>query len=130
VLGGGMRQAGILAAAGLYALEHHVARLAEDHLNAQALAEGLRGLPGLEVEAPETNIVWVNVSAPLADRLVPALAARGVLATGTTRVRFVTHLDLSAADIGRAVAAVREVGVSTPLDVNGTVQPERSRGPL
>lgn len=107
VLGGGMRQAGVLAAAGLYALEHHVARLAEDHLNAQALAEGLRGLPGLEVEPPDTNIVWVNVSAPLADRLVPALAARGVLATGTTRVRFVTHLDVSAADIGRAVAAVR-----------------------
>ncbi|MDP1826043.1 MAG: low-specificity L-threonine aldolase [Archangium sp.] len=109
VLGGGMRQAGILAAAGLYALEHHVARLAEDHSNAQALAGGLRGLPGLEVEAPETNIVWVNVAAPLAARLVPALAERGVLATGTTRVRFVTHLDVSAADVARAVAVVREV---------------------
>ena len=109
VLGGGMRQAGVLAAAGLYALEHHVARLAEDHLNAQALAEGLRGVAGLEVELPETNIVWVNVAAPLSDRLVPALAQKGVLATGTTRVRFVTHLDVTAADIGKAISTVRAI---------------------
>ena len=109
VLGGGMRQAGVLAAAGLFALEHHVARLAEDHLNAKTLADGLRGLPGLEVEAPETNIIWVNVEGQLASRLVPALAEKGVLATGTKRVRFVTHLDVSAADIATTLATVRAI---------------------
>jgi threonine aldolase len=109
VLGGGMRQAGILAAAGLYALEYHVERLAEDHANAQTLAEGLRGLPGLEVEMPQTNIVWVNVAAPLSGRIVPALAELGVLATGTTRVRFVTHLDVTAADITKTVGVVRSI---------------------
>ena len=109
VLGGGMRQAGVLAAAGLYALEHHVARLAEDHVNALALAEGLRGLPGLEVEAPQTNIVWMDVAPPLAGRLVAALAQQGVLATGNSRVRFVTHLDVTAAEVVRAIAAVRTI---------------------
>ena len=104
-----MRQAGILAAAGLYALEHHVARLAEDHLNAKTLADGLRGIPGLEVEAPETNIVWVNVAGALGSRLVPALAEKGVLATGSKRVRFVTHLDVTAADIATAIATVRAI---------------------
>lgn len=109
VLGGGMRQAGVLAAAGLYALENHVSRLAEDHANATALAEGLLGLPGLEVELPQTNIVWVNVAPPLSTRLVPALAEQGVLATGTTRVRFVTHLDVGHLDIAATLTAVRAV---------------------
>lgn len=109
VLGGGMRQAGIVAAAGLYALEHHVARLADDHRNALALAEGLRGLPGLTVELPETNIVWVDAAPPLASRLVPALAEQGVLATGTGKIRFVTHLDVSAADVTATIAAVRAI---------------------
>ncbi len=109
VLGGGMRQAGMLAAAGLYALEHHVSRLADDHLNARALAEGLRGIPGLEVQTPQTNIVWVDVAQPLAARLVPELKAKGVLATGSTRVRFVTHLDVSQADVVTAIAAVRAI---------------------
>jgi threonine aldolase len=107
VLGGGMRQAGVLAAAGLYALEHHVARLAEDHALAQVLADGLRGLPGLEVEAPQTNMVWLTVAPPLSGRLVRGLAEKGVLAEGTTRVRFVTHLDLTAQDIAATIAAVR-----------------------
>lgn len=109
VLGGGMRQAGMLAAAGLYALEHHVSRLADDHLNARALAEGLRGIPGLEVETPQTNIVWVDVAQPLAARLVPELKEKGVLATGSTRVRFVTHLDVSQADVVTAIAAIRAI---------------------
>ena len=109
VLGGGMRQAGVLAAAGLYALEHHVSRLGEDHAHAQLLADGLRGLPGLEVEAPQTNMVWVNVAPPLSARLVPALAERGVLAEGTSRVRFVTHLDVTGADVATVIAAVRAV---------------------
>lgn len=109
VLGGGLRQAGVLAAAGLYALEHHVARLAEDHANAALLAKGLAGLPGLTVEPPQTNILWANVARPLADALVAELGKRGVLATGTTRVRLVTHLDVSRADAERAVEVFREV---------------------
>lgn len=109
VLGGTMRQVGVLAAAGLYALKHHVARLAEDHENAARLANGLRGIEGLTVETPDTNIVWVNVAAPLSRLLVPALAEHRVLATGTTKVRFVTHLDVSAAQVDAAVAIVRSV---------------------
>ena len=109
VLGGGMRQAGIIAAAGLYALEHHVARLADDHGNALALAEGLRGIEGLTVELPETNIVWVDAAGPLGSRLVPALAEKGVLATGTGKIRFVTHLDVNAADVTATLAAVRAI---------------------
>jgi threonine aldolase len=109
VLGGAMRQAGILAAAGLYALEHHVDRLAEDHANAAKLAEGLARIPGLKVEPPQTNIVWVDVPPALAPRLVPALAEKGVLALGTKRVRFVTHLDVNASQVAETVAAVRAI---------------------
>jgi len=109
VLGGGMRQAGVLAAAGLYALEHHVARLAEDHENAARFARGLAGLPGLTVEPPETNIIWVKVAEPLATRFVSELAKLGVLTAGDTTVRFVTHLDVSREDVDAAVAAVRRV---------------------
>ncbi len=110
VLGGAMRQAGVLAAAGLYALEHHVERLREDHANAERLARGLTGVPGLQVEAPQTNMVWVDVLEPsLARRLVPALAEKGVLTTGTKRVRFVTHLDVVAAQIDETIVAVRAV---------------------
>ncbi len=105
--GGGMRQAGIVAAAAIYALDHHVARLADDHALAQRLAEGLRGLPGLTVETPQSNIVFADLvperSAGLADRL----KANGVLATGLYRLRFVTHLDVDAEGVDRAVAAMR-----------------------
>lgn len=109
VLGGGLRQAGILAAAGLYALEHHVARLAEDHRRAARLAEGLQGVPGLSVDAPETNMVWLTVAAPLSKRLTPALAEKGVLVTGQARVRLVTHLQISDADVEATIAAVRAI---------------------
>ena len=109
VLGGTMRQVGILAAAGLHALEHHVARLAEDHAHAARLADGLRTVPGLTVETPDTNIVWVDVSPELGRTFVTALAEQGVLATGNSRVRFVTHLDVTAADVDATVAAVRAV---------------------
>jgi threonine aldolase len=109
LLGGGMRQAGVLAAAGLYALQHHVARLAEDHAHAALLARALEGTPGLRVQPPETNMVWVEVDAPLAPRLVPALAERGVLATGTTLVRLVTHLDVSRAQVEEAAQIIRAV---------------------
>ena len=106
--GGGMRQAGVLAAAALHALEHHVERLVEDHANARRLAEGLAGLPGVTVEPPQSNIVFVDVAAPRAEGLLDHLKARGVLATGLYRLRFVTHLDVDAAGVDRAVAAMRE----------------------
>ena len=106
--GGGMRQAGVLAAAALHALEHHVVRLSEDHVNARRLADGLAGLPGVSVEAPDSNIVFVDVAGPRAAGLLEHLKARGVLATGLYRLRFVTHLDVDAAGVDRAVAAMRE----------------------
>jgi threonine aldolase len=106
--GGGMRQAGVLAAAALHALEHHVERLAEDHANARRLAEGLAGLPGVTVELPQTNIVFVEVAGKRAVGLLDHLKACGVLATGLYRLRFVTHLDVDAAGVDRAVAAMRD----------------------
>ena len=106
--GGGMRQAGVLAAAALHALDHHVKRLAVDHANAKRLADGLAGLPGVSVDAPQSNIVFVDVAGPRAAGLIEHLKSRGVLATGLYRLRFVTHLDVDAAGIDRAVAAMRE----------------------
>ena len=106
--GGAMRQSGVLAAAALYALDHHVARLADDHGNASALAEGLKGLPGVTVIAPQSNIVFVDVERSLAADLVERLRARGVLATGLYRLRLVTHLDVNAAQIDQAIAILRE----------------------
>lgn len=109
--GGGMRQAGLLAAAASHALDHHVVRLQEDHALAQRLAEGLANIPGLEVEAPHTNIVFVDLVGAARERstaLLAHLKAQGVLITGLYRLRFVTHLDVSASDIDRAVAAVRQ----------------------
>ena len=108
VLGGGMRQSGVLAAAALHALDHHIDRLADDHALAKRLAEGLAGLPGLSVEAPQTNIVFADVQGPRAAGLMDHLKSRGVLATGLYRLRFVTHLDVDAAGVDRVVAAVRE----------------------
>ncbi|MCP5060481.1 MAG: aminotransferase class I/II-fold pyridoxal phosphate-dependent enzyme [bacterium] len=106
MLGGGMRQAGMLAAAGLYALEHHVERLVEDHTNASRLAEGLAEL-GAEVTAPETNIVMFRVED--LDAFVSAAASCGVKIGrfDATRLRAVTHLDVSAADIGEALTRMK-----------------------
>jgi len=109
--GGGMRQAGVLAAAAQHALDHHVARLADDHALAQRLAAGLQGLPGVTVETPQTNIVFVDVAGPSQERaagVIPHLKSRGVLATGLYRLRFVTHLDVDAAGVDRAIAAMRD----------------------
>ncbi len=108
MLGGGMRQAGVLAAAALHALDHHVERLADDHAHARALAEGLRGLPGVTVQPPQTNIVFVDLAPEKAPGVVERLRAAGVLCTGLYRLRFVTHLDVSADDIVRAVAVLRQ----------------------
>ena len=107
MLGGALRQSGVLAAAALYALDHHVARLAEDHALAQRLADGLGGLAGLRVEPPQTNMVWLTVDAGRGPALLEHLARHGVLATGDDTLRLVTHLDVDRAGIDRAVAAVR-----------------------
>jgi threonine aldolase len=109
-LGGGMRQAGILAAAGLYALEHHVERLAEDHENARILAQGLSEILCLSVTPPETNIVMVEIlRGPTAAELAERLKRRGVLVapagagTEARKLRLVTHLDVSREDILRTI---------------------------
>ena len=108
--GGAMRQAGLLAAAASYALDHHIERLAEDHALARRLAEGLGGVAGLQVEPPQTNILFVDLVGPAKERsaaLLEHLAREGVRATGLYRLRFVTHLDVDAAGVDRAIAAIR-----------------------
>ena len=105
--GGGMRQAGFLAAAASYALDHHVDRLADDHAAAQRLASGLQGVAGLSVKSAQTNIVFVDVADGKGPSLLAFLKERGVLATGLLGVRFVTHLHISAADIDYTIAAIQ-----------------------
>ena len=112
-IGGAMRQAGIIAAAGLYALDHHIARLAEDHAAAQALAKGLAAMPGITVEPVDTNIVYFDVSGTgqgAAD-FTKALAAHNVRvgAFGGGRIRAVTHLDVAMAMIPLALDAMSKV---------------------
>jgi threonine aldolase len=111
MMGGALRQAGIVAAAGLYALDHNVARLAEDHDTARALAEGIAALPGARIDASlvETNIVIFEVDDPPA--VLGALAADGVEMTqmGPGRIRAVTHMDVDRAGIDRALVALRKV---------------------
>lgn len=109
--GGAMRQAGMLAAAASYALDHHIERLAQDHALARQLADGLAGIEGLQVEAPETNILFVDLTGAARDKsaaLLKHLLDHGIQATGLYRLRFVTHLDVEAAGVDRAVAAVRQ----------------------
>ncbi|MEY9887129.1 threonine aldolase [Catenulispora sp. MAP5-51] len=122
MLGGGMRQAGVIAAAGLLALTEMVDRLAEDHTNAARLAAGLAGLPGLRVQVPQTNIVMFDV---LDERLtqaafVAAAHARGVAVMELGgRVRAVTHAGVDAEQIDRAVEAFAAVLAKTPVAVVG-----------
>jgi threonine aldolase len=109
--GGGMRQAGMLAAAASHALDHHVGRLAQDHALAQHLADGLAGIEGLQVEPPQTNIVFVDLTGAAREQsaaLLKHLAGQGVQATGLYRLRFVTHLDVDTAGVDKAVAAIRQ----------------------
>jgi threonine aldolase len=113
-MGGAMRQAGIIAAGGVYALRHHVKRLADDHANAHRLAEGLATLPGVRLDPAtvETNIVFFETTGPRgAGDAVERLAGRGVRmgALGPSTVRAVTHLDVDSAAIERALAVAREV---------------------
>ncbi|MCE9627682.1 MAG: low specificity L-threonine aldolase, partial [Candidatus Eisenbacteria bacterium] len=111
--GGGMRQAGILAAACLHALDHHIARLADDHARARRLAEGFAQAPGVSVPKPDTNIVIADLEpgAPDAATVVAALAERGVRTVpfGPRRVRAIAHLDVDDAGVERAIGAFREV---------------------
>lgn len=112
--GGAMRQAGIIAAAGVYALEHNVQRLAEDHANARRFAEGLRNLPGLtlDADAVETNIVFFDIAGTGmdADAFCAQLQQRGIILGGDgTSIRAVTHLDVDAAGIDRALDAIRDL---------------------
>jgi len=124
MLGGGMRQAGMLAAAGLYALQNNVERLAEDHQHAQQLAEGLQRIAAehpllrgkLALVSVNTNILFTDIALDLAEPLLAHLAKQGIQLTSSNynkadqhfkRVRWVTHLDISAADIQHALSAVQ-----------------------
>ncbi len=113
-MGGAMRQAGIIAAGGVYALRHHVARLAEDHAHARRLAEGLAALPGIKLDPAgvETNLVFFDLTGSLdATAAIERLLARGVRmgALGPRTIRAVTHLDVTTVGIERALAAARTV---------------------
>ena len=95
----------------MHALDHHVEQLAQDHALDTRLANGLAGIEGLQVEAPQTNIVFVDLTGAAKARsadLLKHLADCGVQATGLYRLRFVTHLDVDAEGIDRAAAAVRQ----------------------
>ena len=108
LLGGALRQSGILAAAGLYALEHNVERLAEDHRNARRLAEGLAALPRvrLDLTRVHSNLVFFTVDGLSAPEARARLQAQGVRMSGSSgQLRAVTHLDISAADIEYAISA-------------------------
>ncbi|MBK5543025.1 low-specificity L-threonine aldolase [Pseudomonas sp. TH05] len=106
MVGGGMRQAGILAAAGLYALEHQVQRLADDHANARLLADGLREA-GYSVEPVQTNMVYAQVG-DRAEALKAFAGERGIRLGAASRLRMVTHLDVSRAQIEQVVDAFAE----------------------
>ena len=114
VVGGGMRQAGMLAAAGIHALENHVERLARDHETARALAQALSQIEGVMV-APggaQTNMVYINVEPQRSARMREYLKNQGMLISGQGSIRLVTHLDVDRADIDRFAAAVRDFSSS------------------
>jgi threonine aldolase len=111
-LGGSMRQAGICAAACIYALDHHVDRLADDHANARALARGLSQIAGIEVQEPETNLVFFKPDGTgiPGDKMVAALRQRGVtLAMMDGRIRACTHLDVNASQVEETIGYIREI---------------------
>jgi threonine aldolase len=114
LFGGGMRQAGVLAAAALYALDHHIERLADDHRNAQPIAQAIADTPGLRLDPPdaETNLIWFEVEPDLgtARDVAAALKAQGVLVHvgGPHTLRACTHLDVSASQAARAAEVIRK----------------------
>jgi threonine aldolase len=110
IFGGGMRQAGVLAAAALYALTNNRERLAEDHANARVIASRLKQVPGIEILPVETNMVIVDLGARDRDRFLERLSSRGVLLTpeGSSSIRAVTHLDVSAGQVEQAAGIIAE----------------------
>jgi threonine aldolase len=108
VLGGGMRQSGFLAAACLYALEHHYERLAEDHFNAELLAQGLAGIAEVTVVGQATNMVFARFPQQHCRPLEAHLAERGILTQVVYDSRLVTHLDVTAADVATYLGAVKQ----------------------
>ncbi|MEO0495686.1 MAG: low-specificity L-threonine aldolase [Actinomycetota bacterium] len=112
MVGGGLRQVGIVAAAGIHALDHHVDRLAEDHANAAALAEALGAIDGVEITGQNTNMVFASAGSADPEALTAAMADDGILgrwyrtAEGITETRMVTHLDVSADDVVLVAKAV------------------------
>ena len=115
VVGGGMRQAGVLAAAGIYALENNVERLATDHENARALARALTGIEGVAVapNGAQTNMLYINIEPQRSVRMREVLKSQGILISGQGSIRLVTHLDVNRADIDRFAVAVRESFAAT-----------------
>jgi threonine aldolase len=113
--GGGMRQAGVLAAGGLHAIEHHRARLGEDHGNATALAEALAGAPNLHVMTPQSNIVMIDVDRGTAAAVIALARDEGVLlgAASAQRIRAVTHLDVDRAGVLHAAQVI--AGIASKL---------------
>ncbi|MES2980458.1 MAG: low-specificity L-threonine aldolase [Pseudomonadota bacterium] len=107
MVGGAMRQSGLLAAAGLYALEHNVVRLAEDHANARLLADALQALPGIRVEPVHTNVIFLHPEAAIAEAFSAHLKAHGVAITGLYKLRMVLHLDVSRSQTDRAIDICR-----------------------
>lgn len=118
-LGGGMRQVGVLAAAALHALDHHVERLAEDHRRVRRLAEGLSGLPGIQPDPPDTNILMIRLTDPALD--VEALGAAAeshgvrILPFDPRRLRAIVHLDVDDAGLDRAIAGLRAAFAGGPV---------------
>lgn len=108
MLGGGLRQAGILAAGGIYALEHNLERLADDHDNAARLADALSGIDEIQVHKPQTNILYVDLPLSACATLGNFLRQRGIVASVGPHMRMVTHIDISRADIDRTAAAFKE----------------------
>ncbi|MEO6362989.1 MAG: low-specificity L-threonine aldolase [Caldimonas sp.] len=108
MVGGGLRQAGVLAAAALHALDHHVERLAADHALAARLAEGLSGLPGLTLQPVQTNMLFATLAHGRGATLAAHLAARGIVVLPYDDLRLVTHLDVDGEGVERAIAAIRE----------------------
>jgi threonine aldolase len=114
LFGGGMRQAGVIAAAALYALDHHIERLADDHRNARVIAQAVAETPGLRLDPAEveTNLVWVEVEpeAGTARAIADVLKEHGVLVhvAGPQTFRACTHLDVSAAQAARAAEVIRQ----------------------
>jgi threonine aldolase len=107
MLGGGMRQAGVIAAAGQYALEHNVQRLAEDHENTADLSRGLASIEQLSVSTPQTNIFYVDMPAAACEPLRQALARERIRASIGQHTRLVTHLDVSKAGVERTIAVFK-----------------------